>query len=268
MVNKKIKISIIGAGAMGGAIARAVAGSKKPWSLTVVNSHMEKLLALKKECQGISVAVDYNLLSDADVVILAVKPQIFPEVAKAIAPILSKNTLVISIMAGVSIKNISRALGAKRVVHAMPNLGAQFSESMTVWAGSGLTAADKKFASDFFVLLGEQIYVADEDMVNKATAVSGSGVGFFTYMVEAYITEATKLGFSAKEANQIVLQTLKATNTLLQKKDRTPAEIRAAVTSKAGTTEAGLTVLMGNQFSKILGQTLQKAYKRAKQLSK
>jgi pyrroline-5-carboxylate reductase len=265
---KQIHISIIGAGAMGGSIARAVGGSNMPWTLTVIDSSAEKLRSLKKAHKMISVSSAYDSLKAADVVVLAVKPQSFDELAALIKPVISKKALVLSVMTGRTIKNISKMLATPRVIHAMPNLGAQFGESMTVWTAGGLTSADKKFAGEFFSLIGEHLYVSNEDMVNKNTSISASGVGFLVYMVEAYITETIKLGFSEKEAEQIVLQTFKAANTLLQKKDRTPAEIRAAVTSKAGTTEAGLTVLMGKQFSKILSQTLQKAYKRAKQLSK
>jgi pyrroline-5-carboxylate reductase len=266
-MKKPLKISIIGAGSMGGAIARAVVSSKKPWSLTVINSSKEKLATLKKAHKNLSISTGYESLFEADVVVLAVKPQSFADLSLDIKPLLSKNVLVVSIMAGRSVKNIQRLLGVERVIHAMPNLGAQFGESMTVWTGSALTKADMTFAHAFFAVLGEELYVTDEDMVNKTTAVSASGIGFMTYMIEAYITETERLGFTKEEASTMVLQTLRATNTLLQKKERTPAEIRTAVTSKKGTTEAGLKILMRKQFSKILGDTLKKAYKRACVLS-
>jgi pyrroline-5-carboxylate reductase len=264
----KTNISIIGAGAMGGAIAKAVAGSKQSWDLTVINAHPEKLFALQSEHPNIAVATYYTPLKTANVVVLAVKPQVFPEVAEQIKSLLNKNTLVVSIMAGVSIQKISKALKIKKVIHAMPNLGAQFGESMTVWSGKGLTPADKKFATSFFETIGEQVFVTNEDLVNKTTAVTASGVGFMAYFIEAYIAEAIALGFKKEQAELLVLQTLKATNTILQKKEQTPAELRVRVTSKKGTTEAGLSVLMGKQFKAILGKTLKTSYKRARELSK
>ena len=267
-MEKSTNITIIGAGAMGSAIARAVASSGKPWDLTVINTHVDKLFALQKEYTNISVATYYTPLTTADVIILAVKPQTFPELAQMILPLINKKALIISIMAGVSIKTISRTLGAKKVIHAMPNLGAQFGESMTVWAGEALLPADKKFASMFFTLLGQQIYVADEDLVNKTTAVSASGVGFFAYFIEAYVAETIRLGFTVTQAELVVLQTLKATNTILQKREITPAELRVRVTSKKGTTDAGFSVLMKKEFQTILKKTLQAAYKRAKELAK
>lgn len=253
---------------MGGAIARAVARSNQDWALTVINTHADKLHNLQSEYPNISVATYYTPLETADVVVLAVKPQVFPEVAEQIKSLLNKNTLVISIMAGVSIKKISGALGTPKVIHAMPNLGAQFGESMTVWAGSKLAPADKKFATAFFATIGEQACVAKEDLVDKATAVSGSGVGFMAYFIEAYIAEAVALGFKKDQAELLVLQTLKATNTILQKREQTPAELRVRVASKKGTTEAGLSVMMKKEFKTILKKTLQTAYKRANELSK
>ncbi len=267
---KKTNITIIGAGAMGSAIARAVAGDTAhagAWMLTVVDGNEHKLKALKASDGVVFVSTGYESLENADVVILAVKPQSFAELAVLIRPMLSKSALVISIMAGKSIATISIQLGTKRIVRAMPNLGAQFGQSMTVWTGKGLSGADKVVCGELFSLLGEHVPVANEDLVDKDTAVSASGVGFFAYIVEAYIAETVKLGFKQKDAEKIVLQTLLATNTILGKKDQTPAALRARVTSKGGTTEAGLGVLMSKQFSAILAKTFAQAYKRAKKLS-
>ncbi len=268
MATNKTHIAIIGAGSMGSAIARAIAHGEEDVTLTVIDRNTPKLNLLTKECGDISTTKTFESLGSADVVVLAVKPQGFSELANEIKKTINKNALVISIMAGVSIKNISKALGVKKVVHAMPNLGAQFGESMTVWAGEGLSTADKQFASIFFSILGEEMYVANEDLVNKNTAVSGSGVGFFAYMIEAYMAEVKALGFKEGESEQIVLQTLKATNTILQNRQYSPKELRERVTSKKGTTEAGLSVLMKKEFKNILKKTLTKAYSRAKQLSK
>jgi len=250
-MEKNIHICIIGAGAMGSSIASIVSKNEHSWKLSVVDSKR-----------------DYSSLSDADVVLIAVKPQSFLELSNSIKTLLKEKTLVVSIMAGVSIATIERELHAERVVRAMPNLGAQFAESMTVWCGKNLTSKDRSFARAFFALMGEQFEVSDEDFVDKATAVSGSGVGFLTYIIEAYIAETIKLGFSPSDASTLVLQTLKATNTLLQKKDKTPEQIRTAVTSKGGTTEAGLTALMKRRLSGIFAKTFKKAYARAKKLSK
>ncbi|MEI8129908.1 MAG: pyrroline-5-carboxylate reductase dimerization domain-containing protein [bacterium] len=263
-------ICIIGAGAMGGAIAGALAigANKNDWKITVIARHMEKLEPLKRAHRSIGVTTSYKVLADASVVIVAVKPQSFDELAGEIAPIVNQEALLISVMAGRSITSIAKKMPNKRIVRAMPNLGAQFFESMTIWTGSGLTKNDSLFTKKMLGSFGEELCVASEDAVDKSTAVSASGVGFFAYIVEAYIRETESLGFSYFDAERIVLQTLKATNTILQKKEKTPEQLRVAVTSKGGTTEAGLSVLMGKSLGTLLQKTFKKAYQRAKALAR
>ena len=262
-------ICIIGAGAMGGAIAGALAmhAPKQEWKITVIARHIDKLELLKRAHRSIAIATSYESLADADVIILAVKPQSFEELGAEIAQCVNTKALVISVMAGRSIESIANAFPNKRIARAMPNLGAQFFESMTLWTGSGLTASDKALTKQILSSIGEELFVENEDFVDKATAVSGSGVGFMAYMIEAYIHETKALGFSHEDAERIVLQTLKATNTILQKKERTPEQLRVAVTSKGGTTEAGLSVLMGKALPTLIQKTLKKSYQRAKALA-
>ncbi len=263
-------ICIIGAGAMGGAIAGALAigAVKNDWKITVIARHMEKLEQLKRAHRLIGISTQYDSLTHADIVIIAVKPQSFDELASEISSALNKNALLVSVMAGRSIGSIAKVFSNKRIVRAMPNLGAQFFESMTIWTGSGLTKKDTTFTKKVLSSIGEELCVTNEDLVDKATAVSASGVGFLAYMTEAYIEETEALGFSREDAERVVLQTLKATNTILQKKEKTPEQLRVAVTSKAGTTEAGLSVLMGKSLRSIFERTFKKAYQRAKALAR
>ena len=252
---------------MGGAIVRGVFAAHKPWQVTAIATSMDRLTDLKTEFDDLIISVTYPPVADSNIVILAVKPQSFDDLASEIKPLLREDVLVVSIMAGVSAKKIQAALGVTKVVRAMPNLGAQFGQSMTVWTGENLTSEDEAFTHAFFATMGEEICVPSEDLVNKTTAVSASGVGFFAYIIEAYVAQAVALGFSGEEATKIVLQTLHATNTILQKKQKSPEELRVAVTSKKGTTEAGLTALMDGRLSKIFAETLEKAYTRANELS-
>ena len=263
-------ICIVGAGAMGGAIAGALAigAIKNDWKITVIARHIEKLEPLKRAHRSIGISTTYDALAHADVVIVAVKPQSFDELAGEVAHVVNTKALIVSVMAGRSIGSIAKSFSNKRIVRAMPNLGAQFFESMTVWTGVGLSAKDISFTKKVLSSIGEELYVPSEDLVDKATAVSGSGVGFLAYVTEAYIHETESLGFSHTEAEHIVLQTLKATNTLLQKKEKTPEQLRVAVTSKGGTTEAGLSVLTGKAFTGLLQKTFKKAYQRAKMLAR
>jgi len=260
-------ISIVGVGSMGGAIALACAKSAD-FSVTAINRTEARLHDLKKLTNSISVSTDYTSLQSADVVFLAVKPQSFEETSLLIKDAINKQALIISVMAGVSIQTISRSLGVSRVVRAMPNLGALHGESMTVWYGSGLTEHDKDFAHACFRLLGKELQVFDEDYVDKATAISASGAGFFAYIIEAYIREVESMGFTHIDATMLTLQTLHATNSVLHVGDTNPEEFRKKVTSKKGTTEAGLKILMKGTLSRVIRKTLLRAYKRARELSR
>ena len=254
---------------MGEAIVKAISSKSSARDIFVVDANKETLARLKKSYKNINVSLDAGKnMENADAIILAVKPQSFAELAKEIKNKIPKNALVISIMAGQTVKNIENLLGAKKIIRTMPNLGARFGQSMTGWTAKNISAEDKKFVEEILSFLGAQIYLKNEDMIDKVTAVSGSGPAFMFYFIEAYVDEAVKLGFSQKEAEMLVLQTLQASNTLLQERSQSARSLREQVTSKAGTTEAGLSVLMDGKLAKILGKTLEKAHKRAKELSK
>lgn len=265
----KLNLTIIGAGVMGGAITGATLKHHAAWKVAILDTDKKKLDDLKKKYPLIQISTTVeDIVENTDIVILAVKPQSFGELAEGLRAYLPKDVLIISIMAGQSVKNIQKLLGTKRVVHAMPNLGARFLQSTTVWTGKNLTKNDSAFTKNLFSLIGVEMYVSNEDFVDKATAATASGPGFLAYIIASYIQETVSLGFSQKEANMLVLETLNATNTLLQKSGATPEEIVAQVASKGGTTEAGLEVLKKSDLPKVLRATLRSAYARAKKLSK
>ena len=268
-MSKKLSLTIIGAGVMGGAIAGATLKYHAEWKVAILDTDKKKLDSLKKKYPLIQISTTVeNIIENTDIIILAVKPQSFGELSEGLKAYLPKDVLIISIMAGQSVKNIQKLLETKRVIHAMPNLGARFLQSTTVWTGKNLTKNDVAFTKNLFNLIGVEMYVSNEDFVDKATAATASGPGFLAYVVASYIKETISLGFTPKEANMLVLKTLNATNTLLQKGDATPEEIVAQVKSKGGTTEAGLEVLKKSDLQKIFKTTLRAAYARAKKLSK
>ena len=172
--------------------------------------------------------------------------------------------MVVSIMAGVTIQKIKKALGLKKVVRAMPNLGARINKSMTVWTSAGVQ--DKKAIHNLFKQIGKSLEVKNEKMIDKATAVSGSGPGFFYYLVSQWLAAAQELGFSKAEAQELLFTTLDGANAILQI-DPQPENLVAQVASKGGTTEAGLKVLQKHKIKNLLLQVLKAAEKRAKKLS-
>lgn len=258
------KITIIGCGVMGRIFANALSND----FLTTISDHnKENLKISKKNNNKIKIETD-NVVAckNADIVLLAIKPQSFVELAKELKGKIDK-AMVVSIMAGVSIKKIETLFGVEKVVRAMPNLGARVLMSMTVWTAKNLSIKENLLIKKLFQSIGSEMFVTDEKKINMATAVSGSGPGFFYYIVEEWINSAKKLGFTADEAKQLVLSTIDGANELLQV-DCDPESLRKQVTSKAGTTEAGLKVLSKSQIKNVLLKTMQNALKRAIELAK
>lgn len=200
-------------------------------------------------------------------IILAVKPQSFGELAEEIKDKISKKTIVLSIMASVKMSKIVNALQVEKVIRAMPNLGARIGKSMTVWTASGaIFASEKEAIKSLFDKIGQELYVEDEEMIDKATAISGSGPGFFFAVVEKWLEATKELGFAQKEAEKLLYNTLEASVFLLRD-GQSPAELKKQVASKGGTTEAGIAELEKHNLGRIWRDVLQAAARRAKELS-
>ncbi len=149
----------------------------------------------------------------------------------------------------------------------MPNTPAQIGEGMSVWTATPeVTKKQKGWASSILQTIGKEIYVDDEKYLDMATALMGSGPAYFFLFVEALVEAGAKIGFTREVAQHLVLQTMLGSGHLIEKSGRSPAELRAMVTSKGGTTAAALLELEKGEFSKLVGQAVQAAYNRAKEL--
>src|SRR3989339_791391 len=179
------KVTIIGAGVMGKIFLNALANAKANFFVTVVG-HDKSKLSLQNE----------------DLIIIAVKPQSFNELTGELKNKIDKNTVVLSIMAGINIQKIKNGLGVKKVMRAMPNLGAKVGKSMTVWTcAAGMSKKEKKLVDDVLRSIGKEMFVNSESVINKATAVSGSGPGFFYSLVESWLAAVESLGFTIELEN-------------------------------------------------------------------
>ncbi len=244
-----MKISIIGLGVMGNIFLQTA--EKLKLEITTSNKNSDNSLAVE----------------NADVIVIAVKPQQFFELADLKGKI-KDSTLVLSVMAGVKIEKIQDVLGVKKVVRTMPNLGARIGKSMTAWTCSDqVSEEEKEFTKKILSEIGKEIYFDDESMIDKTTAVAGSGPGFFFYIVEKWIEAAKDLGFSEVEARDLVLATVDGSNQLLQE-NFDVGQLRNQVTSKGGTTEAGLKVLDEVQIKSVWDKVLQASKDRAEELSR
>jgi len=185
-----------------------------------------------------------DALAGATLVVLAVKPQQTRTAALALAPHVAAvpAPLVLSIVAGIRIADLSRWLGGHgRIVRAMPNTPALVGKGISgVFAPPSVDAAGRALAASILDAAGEQVWVDDEAMLDAVTGVSGSGPAYVFYFLEALEEAARDLGFAAADARRLAYATFAGAMALAQASPEEPAVLRAQVTSKGGTTERAL----------------------------
>ena len=217
---------------------------------------------------GVRVSADAADASGARTIVLAVKPQSFAEAARALgAP--GGAQLAVSVMAGHGSAAIRTALGgAVRVVRAMPNTPAQVGMAVTALArGEGAVPADMDEARHLFEGVGRTVEI-DERLLDAAVATVGSGPAYLFLLAEAEIAAAVRMGIPEREARAMVTGTILGAATLLDRDGRTPAELRAAVTSAGGTTAAALKVFEERGFAAAVGAAMEAARARSAELSR
>jgi len=271
-------IGIIGFGNMGSAIGGRL---KARYQVFAFDNDKNKTQNLA----GIKLAKNIkDLVTRVDIVILAVKPQDFEGLLVKIKDFLSADKLIISIAAGITTAYIEKCLGAARVIRAMPNILIKIGASVTCLSkGKFATEQDLEFAENLFGYIGESLEIKEE-MMNAATAVSGSGPAYICYYIEAGLLDpdnipeqrreaflsnfrksAENLGFSKEEATFLVSNTFNGTINFLKKTKAPALELKKQVASKGGTTEAALEVLYKGAS---LEEAVKAAKKRAEELSK
>ncbi len=264
-MTQEFKLAFIGCGNMGGAILDGLIGSggMPPGDILVV----ERSDAIRQRWSGLGVHTteDMETARAAATLILAVKPQGFVEAAEELG-VLPESALLISVMAGLSSEKIRNALGgAARVVRTMPNTPSRIHSGITAIApGAGATDEDLETADRIMSTVGEVVRVREDEM-HVVTAVSGSGPAYVFLLAEAWIDAATEHGLDPVTAERLVKATLLGAARLADD-DVDPAELRAAVTSKGGTTAAGIAALEERAFRLALNEAIASASRRGREL--
>ena len=264
-----MKIGFVGGGNMGEAILSSVLARNLAVPEDVsVSDILDSRLSYLEQKYGISATKDsLQAVKDKEIVILAIKPQALDTVAARLKGALIPAQLVISIVAGKSIKTISNGLAHNCLVRSMPNTPAQIGEGITVWTATPqVNAQQKKWAASILQVMGTEIFVDDEKYLDMATAVSGSGPAYVFLFIESLEAAAVKLGFTPEVGQQLVMQTLMGSAHLLHSSGKTPQELRRMVTSPGGTTAEAIAVFEKGGFSKLIEQAIAAAYDRAKKL--
>ena len=260
-----MKIGFIGCGNMGEAI---LAGVHAKHACRVCESRAERRAFLKKKYRA-AFGELADVVAAVDIVILSVKPQDIGPVLDAVRGRPLGRKLFISIAAGIKTASLEKALGpGARVVRVMPNLPAMVGEGMSgICRGKKASAADVASANAIFKAIGRTVIVP-EKLMDAVTAVSGSGPAYVFFVAECLMQAAQELGFNAREAKELVYQTLSGSVRMLSASPDPADVLRRKVTSKGGTTEAALAVLEKKDTAGIFSAALKAARARAEQLSK
>ena len=265
-----LKIAVVGAGNMGHALVRGlVEKSVYAQSISVYDPDKKKLDALRKVCP-IKIAKSNRVcVSLADVVILAVKPQILQEVITDIATAAGKDVLVISIAAGVPIAKIEQYFKKPlSLVRVMPNMPALVGSGMSAFSlGKHATQKHCKITEAILDSFGESAQVP-ERALDLVTAVSGSGPAYFFLFAEKMIEAAYELGMKAELAKKLVYQTALGSAKVMIQTQEDPEDLVAKVASKGGTTEAALGVFQKKGLGRLVHEAVKAAQKRSIELRK
>ncbi|MEZ4711029.1 MAG: pyrroline-5-carboxylate reductase [Caldilineaceae bacterium] len=263
------RITFIGSGAMGEAMIKGVLAQKltSPDQITASDPIATRREALNRAYGIRTVADNVQAVDGASIVVLSVKPQIFEKVTPVLGGQIASDALVLSIMAGVSLKTIQRGLQHERVVRSMPNTPAQVNMGVTAWIPTAaVTEEQHKQTATLLGALGEQIRVDKEDFIDMQTGLGGSGPGFVFLIIEAMIDAGVQMGFSRADAQTIALQTVLGSAELMRQTGEHPAELRNKVTSPGGTTAAGIYELEKGGLRTVITNAVLAAYRRSQEL--
>jgi len=263
-----MKLAFIGGGNMGGAIIKAIVDKKIALADDIVVSDVDisKLKGMAKELKAKTTGNNIVAICEADVIVLAIKPQILSKVLEELKGQIASNQLVVSIIAGATLKTICNGLKHEGVVRVMPNTPAQIGAGMSAWtATDAVTTKQKEMAETILNALGKQIYFEDEKYIDMATAISGSGPAYIYLIIEALTDAAVLIGLPRQQASELVLQTILGSALFLEQSDKHPAELRNMVTSPGGTTAEGLLKLEKGKLRATISKAVTAAYKKAKQ---
>jgi pyrroline-5-carboxylate reductase len=270
------QIAILGTGSMGKAILSgllAAGTSAANIRVTTKSQSSAEAITANHGVQATALesdsAANSSSAKDADLVILAVKPNMILDTLKEVASVLKPNCLVVSVAAGITTAAMEEALsGNQAVVRAMPNTPSVVGLGVTgISKGSNVTAEQLDIAVKLFSSVGK-VLVVDESKIDALSTISGSGPAYVFYFAEKLITAAKSLGFSDSEASTMVKETFLGSATLLATSSSSPVELRQQVTSPNGTTMQATGRFDAADLEKVFIEATEAALARAKELGK
>ena len=262
-------IAFIGGGNMASAIIGGLLQAGRPPASIVVVEPLEAQRLKLAQTYGLApIAAAGPALATATTVVWAVKPQSFADAAAACGSNLA-GALQVSVMAGIRSEALVRASGSARVVRAMPNTPALIGRGIAgLYARPEVNAAARAEVEALFAPTGESLWVEREEHLDAVTALSGSGPAYVFYFIEAMMQAGSELGLSAEQARRLAQSTFAGAAALAQQSSLPPAELRAQVTSKGGTTYAAISSLDASGVKAAFVAALHAAARRAEELGR
>ncbi len=264
-----MKILIIGGGNMGLTYAKSLLRAHlcSQEDLMILERAPEKVAELREAKVGRIYDDPATCMPEADLIILAVKPQDISALFKKLRNGVHPQQVFLSIMAGVTIERIQSGLGVEKVIRAMPNLPAQIGMGMTTYTASeSVTRIELVLVQNLLNTTGKAIYVEQETAIDATTAISGSGPAYVFYFMDAMIQAALQMGFPAPQAELLVAQTFRGAVELYMKNDLSCEEWIRRVSSRGGTTEAAINTFKQTSVLEDIISGANAALARAKEL--
>ena len=269
------KLLILGSGKMGSSLLKGlISNNELNFDISVVEPNLTKDnndLILENRIDYFQSIEDIKE-PDFDLILFAVKPQVINEVCSGVIENLNqgKTFSIISILAGTTVKTFEGYFSSSPIIRAMPNLAVSEGSGVTALYGNiNVEKVFKDTSDKIFSGVGEVIWVDSEDMMDVITATSGSGPAYYFFLTECLSLIAEEMGLSKENADKLSRQVAIGSSDVMKSSTESLANLREKVTSKGGTTEAALEVLMSpdREFYNIFKQALKKAYKKSKDLS-
>lgn len=269
MARRTMRVGIVGAGVMAESIIAGLVADRavRPELLAASHPRRERREALAERHGVHSVAANRDALVDAEVVVIAVKPQMLARVMRELRGRLDSEQVVVSIVAGATLRTLVDGLQHAAVVRAMPNTPSQIRRGMSVWSASeACTVRQRDLARAVLRALGDERQVADEAFVAMATALSGTGPTYLFAVMEALIDAGVHLGFPRELAHDLVVETLVGSAEFAKRSELHPAQLRNAVTSPGGTSAAAIYELEKGRIRTVFSDAVWAAYRRTLEL--
>ena len=265
-------ISFIGAGNMASAIIGGMLDNGYQagniWVSAPDDSHLQAL----RDRFGVSVTTDNRYCAQqADMVVLAVKPQVMAEVCRDIAPVVQNTRpLMVSIAAGLTSDTLDGWLGGGLpLVRVMPNTPSLVGKGAAgLFANAAVTAEQKTMVQSVFESIGSALWVDDEEQLHGVTALSGSGPAYFFLMLEALEAAATEAGIAPKTARELAIQTMAGAAEMAARSEHDPAQLKRNVMSPGGTTERAINTFEDGGMRGLVQKAYNAAFERSQEMSK